>query len=350
MTVTAPASTIASIIGPKGIYILTGILLANLPQGATLKQIRDQTNVRVDIPPKDSLTAPNGNGHANEPSSGMATPSVDEEDEPMVPITLTGSQPLVYEAQVLLNQIISSKTSKSTQRVRDIPAHVLPFVLARRATFLAAAEGGDVNLALNAAAREITVSGDREAVVRVVEVIRGNVEGFKTGLTSLKISLPKRQHRLLVGKAVDEIMAKSRCAVVIADHDDSSDEVTVWGQGADLPTGLGAVMERANSQYILEFPLPGPISTSKQILAYMIRIQYAKILTTAHPSVSVFLPSSAAIEKAQSLNIDFVGDKAAVDAVVKQVSELIGKLIGATREVGVDWLVHRVILGKNTKK
>jgi hypothetical protein len=323
--------------------------LANTPVGATLKQIRDQTNVRVDIPPKDSLTSPNGNGHVTEFSSGQATPSVDEEDEPMVPITLTGSQSLVYEAQALLNQIISSKTSRSTQRVRDIPANVLPFVLARRATFLATAEGGDINLALNAAAREITVSGDREAVVRAVDAIKATVDGFKNGLTSLKISLPKRQHRLLIGKAVDEIMAKSKCAVVVADHDDPSDEVTVWGQGADLPTGLGAVMERANSQYIHEFPLPGPISTSRQILTYMIRIQYAKTLT-AHPSVSVFLPSPAAVEKAPTLNIDFVGDKTAVDVVVKQVSELIGKLIGATREVGVDWLVHRVIIGKNAKK
>jgi hypothetical protein len=313
-----------------------------------LKQIRDQTNVRVDIPPKDSL-AP-ANGHANESLSGKATPSADEEDEQMVPITLTGSQPLVYEAQALLNQIITSRTSRSTQRVRDIPAHVLPFVITCRAMFLAMAEGGDINLALNAPAREITVTGDREAVVRVVDLIRTTVEGFKTGLTSLKMSLPKRQHRLLEGKAAEGIMASSKCAVVVADYDDPSDEVIVWGQGTDLPTGLAAVMERANSQYIHEFPLPGPISTSRQILTYMIHIDYVKSLAAAHPGVSVFLPSSAAIEKAQTLSIDLVGDKAAVDAVVKQLSELIGKLIGATRGVGVDWLVHRVIIGKNAKK
>lgn len=326
------------------------ISIANTRSGATLKQIRDQTNVKVDIPPKESLAVSNGNGHVTEPSSGTATPSVDEEDEPMVSITLTGSQPLVYEAQALLNQIISSKTSRSTQRVRDIPAHVLPFVLARRPTFVATAEGGDINLTLNAASREITVSGSREAVIRVVDVIRSTVEGFKTSLTSLKISLPKRQHRLLIGKAVDEIMVKSRCAVVVADHDDPSDEVIVWGQGADLPTGLGAVMERANSQYIHEFPFPGPIGISRQILTYMIRVQFVKTLTSVHPGISVHLPSPAAVQKAQTLNIDFVGDKTVVDAVVKQVSELIGKLIGATREVGVDWIVHRVIIGKNAKK
>jgi hypothetical protein len=314
------------------------------PQGATLKQIRDQTNVKVDIPPKDSF-AP-----ANESSSGKVTPSADEEDEQMVPITLTGSQPLVYEAQALLNQIIASKTSRSTQRVRDIPSHVLPFVLVRRPMFLDTAEGGDINLVLNAATREITVTGDREAVVRVVDVIRSTVDELKTSLTSLKMSLPKRQHRLLVGKGFEGIMTKSKCAVDVADYDDPSDEVIVWGQGTDLPAGLAAVMERANSQYIHEFPLPGPISASRQILTYMTHIHYVKTLTTAHPGVSVFFPSPTAIEKAQTLSIDLVGDKTAVDAVVKQLSELIGKLIGATRGVGVDWLVHRVIVGKNAKK
>lgn len=307
--------------------------------------------MRVDIPPRDTAALANGNGHANGTASGKVTPSVDDDDdEPTVPVTLTGPQPLAYEAQALLNQIISSKTSKSTQRVRDIPVHVLPFIVARRAAFMAAAEGGNVNLALNAPAREITVSGDREAVVRVIEAIRNTVESYNTGITSLKINLPKRQHRLLVGKAVDEIMAKSKCSVVVANPDEPSDEVTVWGQGADLPAGLGAVMERANSQYIHEFPLPGPITTARQILTYMNRVQYAKTLTTAHPGASVFFPTAAAIEKATSLNIDLVGEKASVDAVVRQISELIGKLIGATRQLSIDWLIHRFITGKNAKK
>lgn len=302
--------------------------------------------MQINIPPRDNLAAPNGNGTA----SGKVTPSFDEDDEPTVPVTVIGPQPLAIEAQDLLKQIISSRTSRSTQRVRDIPANVLPFVIARRAVFVAAAEGTDVTLSLNSVAREITVSGDREGVVSVIEVIRSTVETLNSSLTSLKISLPKRQHRLLVGKGVDEIMTKSRCSVVVAGHDDPSDEVTVWGQGADLPAGLGAVMERANSQYIHEFPLPGPIVTSRQILTYMIHIQYVKVLTTTHPGISVFLPTVAAAETAQSLNVDLVGEKASVDAGVRQISELIGKLIGATRELSIDWLVHRIITGKYAKK
>ncbi|KAJ7091167.1 hypothetical protein C8R44DRAFT_891570 [Mycena epipterygia] len=331
LTINAPASTIASIIGPKG---------------ATLKQIRDQTSVRVDIPPRNTL-APNGNGHV----SGKATPSQDDEDEEItVPVTLTGPQPLAYEAQEMLNAIISSKRSKSTQRVRDIPAHILPYVVARKAVFQAAAAPAEVVLALNAVEREVTVTGDREDVGRVIDSIKSTIEHYTNNLTSLKIQLPKRQHRLLVGKTIDEIVAKSRCVVIVAKADEPSDEVTVWGQSNDLPSGLAAVMEKANSQYIHEFPLPGPITLSKQLLTYMTRIQYPKTLSAAHPGVAVYAPELGVVAKASILNIDIIGNKADVDGVVRQVSELIGKLIGATQEVSVDWLVHRFITGKNAKK
>lgn len=323
LKVNAPVSTIPTVIGPKG---------------ATLKHIRDQTGVKIDIPPKESV-----NGAAN----GHAVVD-DDDDEPSVQITVSGPKPLALEAVDLLNQIIASKTSKTTQRVRDIPAHVLPFVLARKSIYEAAAQGGE--LKLQSQARDITASGDREAVARALDSIKTDIAELSSGLTSLKISLPKRQHRLLVGKGAQDIMAKSKCAVVVANFDDPSDEVVVWGQAAELPAGLGAVMEQANSKYIHEFPLPGPVTLSKQLLEYMNRIGYAKTLSDKHAGVSIFTPTPSVIERAHALVIDIVGDKPAVDAVVRQVSELIGKLIGATKEVPIDWLIHRVINGKNAKK
>jgi hypothetical protein len=311
--------------------------------GANLNKVREATGVRVDIPRKDGTP----NGHA----SGTATPlSGDDEEEVMVPVTITGPHPLALEAQAMLNEVIASRTSKITQKVRDIPGHILRFVMTRRGHFIEAAQGLEIHLALNQAEREITVSGDREAVIRVVEAIKASIEAFKATLTSFKISLPKRQHRLLVGKAVDEIMEQSKCLVVPASPDEPSEEVTVWGKAEDLPTGLSAVMTKANSQYIHEFPLPGPVALSKQLLTYMTRINYAKTLANAHPAASIFTPSPATAAHASVLNIDIVGEKSVVDAVVKQVSELIGKLVGATKEIPIDWLLHRVIQGKNAKK
>lgn len=339
MVLNAPASTIPAIIGPKG---------------SALKQVRDQTGVRIDIPRKDSLPT---NGHANGASvdpSRTATPlpnTNDEEEEPTIPVTITGAQPLAYEAQSMLNEIIASRTSRSTQRVRDIAPHILPFILPRRATFLEAAGGADVTLALNQVIREITVNGDREGVNRVVESIKSAIDYFTNEVTSVKLTLPKRQHRLLTGKGADEIMAKSKCAVVIAKLEEPGDDVTVYGRGSDLPAGLSAVMEKANSAYIHEFPLPGPINVSRQLVTYMNHIDYSKTLGAKHPGISVYTPHASIVVKAQVLNVDIIGDKPAVDAAVSEVSALIGKLYGATKEVQIDWLVHRIInSNKNAKK
>lgn len=340
MVLNAPVSTIPSIVGSKGV---------------TLKQIRDATGVKIDIPRRDSL-APNGNanGHA-QPASGTATPlqnaNADEEEEPVVPITITGPQSSVQEAQARLNEIIATKRSRSTQRVRDIAAHVLPFLLPRRSTFEAAAAGGDIALTLNAPAREITINGEREAVGRVFESIKSAIDYFSAEVTPLKVPLPKSQHRLFTQKAIDEIMQKAKCAVIVPKPEDASDDVVIWGKRADLGAGVQAAMSTSTSAYIHEFPLPGPVASSRQVITYMTHVNYTKTLSAAHPGVSVYLPSTAIIEKASALTVDLVGEKPAVDAAVRQVSELIGKLFGATKEVPIDWLLHRIINSpKNFKK
>ncbi|XP_006460828.1 hypothetical protein AGABI2DRAFT_221059 [Agaricus bisporus var. bisporus H97] len=330
LVINAPASTIATIIGPRG---------------ATLKQIRDQTGIKVDIPKKEA----NGNSHIGNGNAGDVTPSLDnDEEEPTVPVTLTGPVPFIYEAQELLNQLISSKISKATQRVRDIPAHILPFIIARKTFFLSTAQEAGVTLTLNTPNREITASGERDGVIRLVELIKSNIETFKTGITFLKLAVPKRQHRLLVGDAVQQIMAESKCSIAVPDSDDSSDEITIWGQGSDLPNGLTAVMQHANSKYIHEFPIPGHVSIARNLVTFFRYISYDQILKEKIPGVTVFLPSAS--QDKTSYTIDLVGDKPVVDSAVRQVSEAIGKLYGATKDVNIDWLLHRVITVKNAKK
>lgn len=340
LVLNAPASTIPTIIGPKGV---------------TLKQVRDQTNVKIDIPRRDTLTPANGNASVDPSRTATPLPGTpingDEEEEPTVPITISGPQPLVYEAQALLNDIIATKRSRTTQRVRDIPEHVLPFILPRRKTFEDAANGGEVSLALNTTAREITVSGDREAVTRVIDSIKSAVDFFTAETISLKLSLPKRQHRLLTGKNAEEIMAKARCAVILPKPEEASEEIILWAKSTDVGLGVQSVMEKANSAYIHEFPLPGPISVSRQFLTYMVRVNYAKTLSAANPGVQVFTPPLSTIDRATTINVDIVGDKPSVDSAVSQLSALIGKLYGATKDVQIDWLLHRIINShKNAKK
>ena len=311
----------------------------------------------MDIPPKDGLTpSPSGapftaNG-ATPSASGTATPLVIEQDEQEVniPITIKAARPLAEEARLLINDIIASRTSKLAQKIRDIPPHIFPFLASRRAALEEAAEGREIQTSLNAAASEITVTGDREGVTRVVDAIKSTVEGLGAVLTSISMNFAKRQHRLLAGDGAEEIMAQSNCAIIVPKPEDPSEVVMVWGGSEDLPNGLTAVIAKANSVYIHEFPLPGPIQTSKNILTYILHVNFTRTLTTIHPGLNVFTPPPALWDSATTLNLELSGNKNIVDEAIRQTSELIGKLNGATKDINVDWIVHRIISHKNAKK
>ena len=293
-----------------------------------------------------------GTNGTTPPASGTATPLIIEQDEEEVniPITIKASRPLAEEARLLINDIIASRTSSVTQKIRDIPPHILPFLAIRRAAFEAAAEGRDIQTSLDAAAREIMITGDREGVTRVVDIIRSTTESLQTVLSSVSMNFAKRQHRLLTGQAAEEIMIQSKCAVIVPKPEDPSEAVTVWGGKEDLPNGLTAIISKANSVYIHEFPLPGPIQTSKNFLTYILRVNFTRTLTMAHPGLSVFTPPPALWDSATTLNLELSGDKNIVDEAIRQTSELIGKLNGATKDIDVDWIVHKSISHKNAKK
>lgn len=299
-----------------------------------MKQIRDQTSVRIEIPRREATPSTTGTGQAN----GKAAHDEDEE-ESTISVTLVGPQPLALEAQTMLKQIIASRAPRYKQRVRDIPLHIMPFVSSR----YSALGSYQVDLSLNSDSREIIVSGDREAVGEVVEAVKHMISELESSVTSIKLSLPQRQHRLLSGAYADEVMKQTNCAVVI-----QGAEVILWGQSSDLPTALGAVMTQANSKYINEFVVPGSAKLSRQLATYFAHIQLDKVIKDKHPDVEVFLPSP--LSESGLLSIDLVGNKPEVDASIKMVTELVGKLNGAVREVSVDWLLHKVIIGKNAKR
>jgi len=150
---------------------------------------------------------------------------------------------MAQEAQIIIQQIIAERTSRTSQKIKDIPAQVYPFALLRRSDFLRASEGREINLIKDDKEHSITVSGDREAVGKVVETIKSCIAFYEGDLNMVKISLPKRQHHLLIGGGADEILNKAKCAVIVPAITDSSEDLLVWGMLKDLGSGLQAVLE-----------------------------------------------------------------------------------------------------------
>jgi len=174
-----------------------------------------------------------------------------DEAESLVTITITGPAPMAHEAQAMIQGIITERASRTSQKVKISPPHVYPFVCRRRADFLKVANGGEINLSRDDKEKEITLSGDRETVGRVADSIRSCAAFYEGNLKSAKMDLPKRQHRLFTPQALEQIIQKSQCTVIVPPANEPSDEVHVWGKAPNLGLGLGAVVEVSeHSQYI----------------------------------------------------------------------------------------------------
>ncbi|KAF8608753.1 hypothetical protein BDV93DRAFT_602647 [Ceratobasidium sp. AG-I] len=324
----APVSAIGSIVGQKG---------------ANLIQLRAKYDVRVDIPRKDAnLAVPAGNASASR--TGSPLPASDEEEEPTQPVSVTGPLSSVTEAIAELNAVIATKTSKITQRVRDITDNVYPFIAGRITEYyaLAETEGSYVTLTLSAQSHELVASGDRPGVVKVIETVKAHVEELGESLSTIALPLNKPQHRLLVGSFAEDLMESSKCVVVLPTDPDAR-EVTLWGLQDDLPQGLQAVMKQANSRYTESLSVPAP---SSPIYEYLRRTNYfSKTMAPAHSGVQAHI-----MPRGKGHAVDFVGEKPAVAAAVKDLKKVFADLEGSTREVEVDWLVHKFLVGKSGKK
>lgn len=96
-------------------------------------------------------------------------------------------------------------------------------------------------MSVNDKEQEIVVSGEREAVIRTIEALKATIEELTQTIESISISLPKRQHRLLTGKAAEDLLIRTGCAVVPTKFEEPGDAVTIWGKSDDVGAALSAV-------------------------------------------------------------------------------------------------------------
>ncbi|CAE6397572.1 unnamed protein product [Rhizoctonia solani] len=321
--VQSPVSAIGSIVGQKG---------------ANLNQLRAKYEVRVDIPRKDTGLAPPVG------SSGAVSPTpADEDEEPTQTISVTGPLSSVVAAIAEIKAVISTKTANITQRVRDVPIKIFPFIEGRRSDYEEAVSN-ESSISVNSTpeSREITVSGDRQGVVKTVEQIKKDIEELENSITSISIPVKKPKHRLLVGDFAQELMTAAKCAIELPGEPDN-EIITLWGLSEDLPNGLMAINKQGDSQYTQTITIPAP---SGPICEYLVTTAYfGSIWGPKFPGVEGY-----PVPRGKGHVIDFVGEKDAVAPVVKDLNKLFQDLAGSVRQVEIDWLLHKPLAGKFTKK
>ncbi|KDQ21586.1 hypothetical protein BOTBODRAFT_26031 [Botryobasidium botryosum FD-172 SS1] len=321
----APIPSVGQIIGTKG---------------ATLKQIRETYSISVDIPRRDA--APTATATAD--SSRVPSPThdaQDEDDEPTVRITLSGPEASVREAAAHITSIIGVRTV--TRRITNIPIHILSFIQVDGPLW------DGISVDFNRKERSIAISGVKEEVLQKIEEVKKKQEELAEELKSIAIPIPKIQHRLLAGTANRDILLEAHCAVVVPDADDPDTNVVVRGKPEHLPAGLAAIMQRAASQHTQSITLPSPPAFGRQIQTYLLHTSYLNTLVASHPEVSTHISSAALAAKSGTATIDFVGPKKEVEAALKDIKDLFRKLDGALREIEINWMVHRIIMGREAK-
>ncbi|KAL7418419.1 hypothetical protein Q5752_006877 [Cryptotrichosporon argae] len=358
--VEVPISTIGTIIGPKG---------------ATLKSITDATGCKIDIPRRDTLPAwEPKNGHA------AADDDDDEDDEPQVTITVSGPSAAVADAKARILGLISHKVSQGSQTIKHIPSAHYPFIAGPRGAKARALEEelGDVKIhvpppavwkalerdgdddAAPAQERDLSIKvrGDKEQVKAAVAEITRRYKELVDNLRELKISIPKRQHRFLVGAAADDILAQTECIVELTPVDDPSDQCIIRGPQAGLIPALTLVMDKANAIGVEQIDIvaahransPDPFAHAKQVARFLQRSSRLRSIADAN-QVKVYPPVPANIASG-TVVIEVVGeDRAAVAKAKDEVSQAVRAVVpSAVTVVQIDSVIHPFLIGKKGTK
>lgn len=126
--------------------------------------------------------------------------------------------------------------------------------------------------------------------------------------------------------------------------------LTLWGEPTKLGGALGVVLQKAGSQHVTSYNLPGKGDQPKHAHAYIARTSYLRDLAATHPDVTVHVTPEDEIEKTGKVSLDFVGDAAKVAPAVNEVKALMKKLDGGLKEIEIDWLVNKILIGRHGKK
>ena len=364
--VQVPITTLGTIIGPKG---------------ATLKSITDSTGCKIDIPRRDTLPT-----YDRKEASSDLNGSDDEDDEPMVDISVSGPSVACNDAKSKILALIAGKTSQTSTSIKTIASSYYPFIAGPKGSKARQMEEdlgeGKVKIHVPPPAvwkalekqgqgedegegdkdRDISikVKGDKERVRAVVAEIQRQYEELQDSLRELKISIPKRQHRFLVGTAADEILAQTGCIVDLPPVEDPSDQCTIRGSQPNLIPALTLVMDKANAVAVEMVDIvalhrsnaPDPLLHAKRVLRYLQRSSKLRSIADTHSGVKVFPPFAAVVSSTGNVVVEIVGeDKGAVSRAKEEVIAAVKTAHpAAITTIDIDPMVHPILIGKKGTK
>ncbi|KAG8923857.1 hypothetical protein FRC01_012232, partial [Tulasnella sp. 417] len=335
----APASTIGMIIGPKG---------------ATLKGIREATNVRVDIPPRNTLAVPaDGSAQVSRSPSPHAANDGADEDEVTIPITVSGPAPLVDNAISMIQDIIDIRTSKVTQRVKDIPAHVFPFLGPKIEELRTKAYEENPYKILNIDPREqsgeIVCSGDRVVVAPTVEALKEAKLELEENLQSITLSMSRAQFPYILEPVFAQELLNEFGAVAVPLQDDQAG-LMIYGReglGNALSRILAKSQERSSHSWLVR---GSNLDKSIALLEYLVRSGTVSEIESQDASLSIHVPTVAETKKRGTATLELIAERAPpVKTAVAQLEKKAGAISDGLQGIDVDPIVIKLLKNKHGK-
>ncbi|OLY81470.1 Vigilin 1 [Smittium mucronatum] len=250
-------------------------------KGQTLANIQLQSGANISLPKREDSVS-----HSKD--SEKSPKDFDNDDLLEVfDVTISGDVQGVAMAKAAIEEIVSKKTSIRGARLSHIPCELYPFIagpsnkninewtkefpgLHLRVPIIYSDFSTSGDNKTTTESTDIAISGEREAVSTIVTRIEEMADDLRRNLRKIQISLPKRQHRFIIGPKgsnISEILESTNCSVEVPSLSDPSTNITIRGPQNNLMDAMTKVMEKANSVYIDTLDL-STINSSNANLTY----------------------------------------------------------------------------------
>jgi ribosomal protein S3 len=259
-------------------------------------------------------------------------------------ITISGTKEGIEKA-IHEIRITSDEQSKQAYETMDVPKMYHPFINGPNGDNQRRIIGDLANVRINipplsVMKNEISVAGEKEAVLAVVDKIKRQHEDMHRKFSEVSVEVKKSQHKYIIGprgNSINEILEETGVFVEMPHQETNSETITLRGPQEKLGLALTKVYEKANSVVSLDVTCPNWLHK------YIIGKKGASIQKLTSELTKVHVEFMDGADKIKVEGPPEEVEKAR-EQLAAQAAELVGRMSFA--ELSVDAKYHKHIIGK----
>ncbi len=271
---------------------------------------------------------------------------IPKQDDDSTAVRITGTRDSIEKAIHEIQLISNEAFSRHIERV-TVPKIYHPFITGPFNRLLEAINretGAKVNVPpVNVQRDEISITGERNAVLRAKERVLAVFEEKKRTCQTVSIEVKKPQHKYIVGpkgSTLNEIFETTGVSVEMPSSDSTAETIILRGEPEKLANALAVLYQKAHSETEVEIEVPGWIQ--RHLLGPK-GVKFQELNAAEFPAVNVNL----GIDEGRIRMNGPVKEVAKATEVLKARAAEIAALL-AIEEIKISDAKHiKFIVGKN---